>query len=243
PGKASARGTGAGLEQNGCPARSKAARECSIDAPSAKPGAEAVTTRAIGLDEIPSVINEVDLLICSTGSSDAVLTYDGLAESIRRDDRPLLIVDIAVPRDVDPRLAELPDVFLYNIDDLNQLVAENIERRRMEIPRAEAIVDWEVEQFRTWRESSSVVPTIKLLRQHLSSVQEAEVKRYGKKFASSDRQQLEQFAQGMCNKILHQPIAFLRELSAENGSTEALAAVALIRRLFNLDAEEGDADE
>jgi hypothetical protein len=103
-----------------------------------------VAAQAIGLEDIPLVLPSVDLVISSTGSPEVVLTYDGLAEGLRRRRRPLFIVDIAVPRDVDERLAGLDNVFLYNIDDLDRLVARNVERRCQEIPRAEAVVEDEM---------------------------------------------------------------------------------------------------
>lgn len=228
-----------------CPKLAGADPACSIESESSSPQMNRVTTRAVGLDEIPDVINGVDLLISSTGSPGFVLTYDALSECLRRGekDHPLLIVDIAVPRDADPRLGDLTNVFLYNIDDLDRLVAQNIGRRRMEIPRAEAIVHYEAQQFAKWRDSLRVVPTIKLLQKHIRSAQEEAVKRYGRKFSSSDRGELEQFAQGLCNKLFHDPIAFLRALSSNGTDGEALAALALIRSLFDLDSQAGDSDD
>ncbi len=194
--------------------------------------------RGIGLDEIPAVIGGVDLLICSTGSSEPVLTYQNVASSLRHENHPLLIIDISVPRNVEARLGELPNVFLYNIDDLDMLVARNLERRREEIPRAEAIIDDEVEQFGKWLDSLQVAPTIKLLQRRLAQLQEAQISRYGRKFASSDQKELEEFSRGLCSKILHKPLAFLRELATDSANSEGLAAVDTIRRMFDLDSLE-----
>ena len=194
--------------------------------------------RAIALDAIPSVIGGVDLLICSTGSTEPVLTYQNVAGFLRQESHPLLIVDISVPRNVEARLGELPNVFLYNIDDLDLLVARNLERRREEIPRAEAIIDDEVEQFGKWLDSLQVAPTIKLLQRRLAQLQEAQISRYGRKFASSDQKELEEFSRGLCSKILHKPLAFLRELATDSANSEGLAAVDTIRRMFDLDSLE-----
>jgi len=201
-----------------------------------RPGPDIREVRAVELSQIPSVITAVDLVICSTGSQDFVLRHEDLAESLARTRHPLLIVDIAVPRDVDPRLAELDNVFLYNIDELDCLVAENIGRRRLEIRKAEAIVRWEVEQFARWLDSLQVVPTIKLLQRRFELLQEAEIGRYGRKFGSSERLELQKFAQTMSKKILHGPISFLRRLSDNNVTSDELAAVELIRRIFDLDS-------
>ena len=205
----------------------------------ASAGAEQpLRARGIGLDEIPAVIGGVDLLICSTGSSEPVLTYKSVANSLRHENYPLLIIDISVPRNVEARLGKLSNVFLYNIDDLNLLVARNIERRREEIPRAEAIVDDEVEQFGKWLDSLQVAPTIKLLQQHFEQLQQAQILRYGRKLASSEQKELEEFSRGLCRKILHKPIALLRDLAANSPNSEGLAAVDTIRRIFDLDTQE-----
>ena len=225
-------------EQVQCPAVRRRSAERTADEHPTSPDRPA--TRAIELAGLPGVIAEVDLVICSTGSPGLVLTSDDLPGVTRRGDRLLFIVDIAVPRDVDPELARLPNVFLYNLDDLNSVVARNIERRCMEIPRAEAIVDFEVEQFVRWRRSLQAAPTIKLLRRRLDMLREAEVRRYARKFSSGDHEQLERFTRGLCNKLVHQPIAFLRSLSEEATTSDELAAVDVIRRIFELDALEDD---
>ncbi len=194
-----------------------------------------VEARAIKLDEIPAAIGEVDLVICSTGSTEPVLTAGGLAGPLRNAGRPVCIIDIAVPRDVDDAVGELPDVYLYNLDDLDRLVAQNLQQRRREIPRAEAIVAEQVRQFSHWIESRQVAPTIQLLRRRLDDLRHAEIKRYGKKFAASDAGQLERFTESLSKKILHKPIAFLHGLAKSGDTPEAMAAVDTLRRMFDLD--------
>jgi len=200
--------------------------------------ADSPEAEAVELKEIPRVLGEVDLVICSTGSPEPVLRAEELSEKIRRAKRTLFIVDIAVPRDVDPKLAALPNVFLYNMDDLEQVVARNIERRRGEVPRAEAIVADEMEQFVKWCNSRQVAPTIKLLQRRFGMVRQGEIQRYGKKFTSDDRDQLDRFTQSLCNKLIHRPMAFLRQLSEEAPTSDQLAAVDVVRRMFDLDALE-----
>jgi glutamyl-tRNA reductase len=199
-----------------------------------------VAAQAIGLEDIALVLPSVDLVISSTGSPEVVLTYDGLAEGLRRRRRPLFIVDIAVPRDVDERLAGLDNVFLYNIDDLDRLVARNVERRRQEVPRAEAIVEDELLEFSRWLASLQLAPMIKLLRDQLDALQQAHIDRYGKQFSDADRERLKAFTQTLCNQILHQPTTFLRELSKDGSTSENLQTVDIVRRLFGLDAGKND---
>ena len=197
-----------------------------------------LVTRAIDLNEIASVISRVDLLICSTDSIKPVLTYQNVADSLRHENHPLLIIDISVPRNVEARLGNLANVFLYNIDDLDMLVARNVEQRQAEIPRAEAIIDDELDQFAKWHDSLQVAPTVKLLQQHFEQLQQAQIVRYGRKFASFEQKELEEFSKGLCGKILHQPVSFLRDLSADSGNSEALAMIDTIRRMFDLDTLE-----
>jgi glutamyl-tRNA reductase len=196
----------------------------------------ATATEAISLEDIPKALPGVDLVISSTGSPELVLTYDGLAASLRRRQSPLFIVDIAVPRDVDERLGDLDNVFLYNIDDLDHLVARNVDRRRQEIPRAEAIVEDELCEFSRWLASLQVTPMIRLLREQLDALQQAHIDRYGKQFSDADRERLKAFTQTLCNQILHKPTTFLKELSKEGSTSESLQTVDIIRRLFGLDS-------
>ena len=200
----------------------------------------ALQTRAIELGDIPQAIVEADLVICSTGSPEPVLTMQSVAKAIRKRSRLLLIVDIAVPRDVEGELGNLPNVFLYNMNDLDLVVAQNIERRRQEIPRAEAIVDHEIEQFIAWYDSRQAASTITLLQRRFDMLRQAELDRYGGKFPHGARDQLDPFTKGLCSKMLHGPIVFLKGLAAEARTGDQLAAVDTIRRMFNLDELEED---
>lgn len=210
--------------------------------PPHSPDAARPATRAIGLDEIPNVIGSVDLVICSTGSPEPVLTYDNVGEALRKSRRPLFIVDIAVPRDVDLRLNDLSNVFLYNIDDLNSFVAANIESRRQEMPRAEAIVSYEVELFSDWLDSLQVAPIVKLLQEHFDQLRRAEIKRYGKQFSDADDEQLEVFTRALCKKLLHEPLTFLRRLSRDDATLDGELALDIIRRMFGIDQSEESAE-
>jgi len=195
----------------------------------------------VGLDALPRLIAEVDLVVASTGSPDAVLDYDALAEPIRRAARDLVILDIAVPRDADPRLARLPGVRLITLDDLAHVVEENLERRRAEIPRAERIVAEETRAFGRWMSSLQVAPTIRLLQKRLDQVREDLLRQHGSRFSDADRDQLAQFTESLCKRILHDPLVFLRGLAQDAPLSDTLAAADLVRRLFDLDAlEEGE---
>jgi len=209
-------------------------------AASRPPEEDRLTIETIDLDAIADLIGNVDLVISSTAADHFVLTHDALAGALRHVGHSVVIIDIAVPRDVDPRLAELPSIFLYNLDDLDRLVAQNVERRRREIPLARAIVDDEVTLFVAWLDSRQTTPTIKLLRECFDRLRQAEIRRYASKFASCDQQQLDKFTASLCSKILHKPMAFLGTLGRDNSASEALQTIDVIRRMFDLDSLEQD---
>ena len=215
-------------------------KTCVAEQSSAPARPRVSSTQAIPLEKIPEMIDKVDLVICATGSPDVVLRADQLGHIIAASNRPLFIVDIAVPRDVDPELGHLANVFLHNMDDLSKIVTKNIEARRQEIPLVEAIISEELESFARWISSLDITPTVKLLRKHFSAISDAEVKRHGKKFTASDREHLEKFAAGLCGKILHHPITLLHALSVDATVTDKLAAVDTIRRIFDLEDMEDD---
>ncbi len=195
-------------------------------------------TQAIGLEEIPAVLADVDLVISSTAAPGYVLTYDMVKTHLSRRGEPLLIMDIAVPRDVEPRVGDLPNVFLYNLDDLDLLVKRSLDRRHEEVPRAEALVEDEVQQFGKWIGSLQVAPTIQLLQQHFAALQQLQVKKYGGPFRNGQQEELAQFTDSLCRKILHSPIAYLRDLSATATTSDILATVETVRGLFGLNSQE-----
>ncbi len=220
-----------------CPALIKLLANCQLKQYLQPPPAPPLSATAVGLDAIPQAIAQADLVISSTGAPEPVLTHASLGAVLAKGGRPLLMIDIAVPRDIDQRLGDLDNVFLYNIDGLESLVAANLERRRLEIPRAEAIVADEVRAFGDWLASLGVVPTIKLLEQRFTAVQQAQIERYQGQFPASHRQQLQEFARALCGKILHDPISFLRTANGSEGEVD-LSAVSTLRQIFKLDSTE-----
>ena len=199
---------------------------------------ESITTKAVGLQDILFVIAEADLVLCSIDSTAPVLTHQSLAKALAKRDRPLLIIDISVPRCVEPGLGRLSNVFVKNIDDLNTLVSRNMEHRQSEIPAAQAIVEHHVRQFSSWLDSLQVAPTIKLLRRYFEKLRRNQIDRYGRKLSAAQQQELEQFAKSLSGKMLHKPLQFLKDLPADATGPENMAAVDTIRRMFDLDSLE-----
>ena len=182
-------------------------------------------------------------MICSTGSPEPVLDATRLGAALKRRRRLLFIVDIAVPRDVDPDIGELSNVFLYNLNDLDQVVSRNIERREKEVTLVEAIIEDELAALVKWHDSLQVASIIALLKRHFDQRQQMEIKRYGRRFSDHSQAELGPFVHGLCNKLLHEPVMFLRKLSAEAGASEQLMAMDVIRRMFELDDLEANEED
>lgn len=191
---------------------------------------------AVHYDQAWDALPEVDLLLCATASPHPVVSAQRVREAtMLRGDRPLCILDIALPRDVDPGVARLENVYLYDLDDLRAVVRANLQRRQSELPAAEAIITEEVEGFWQWVAGLSAVPVVTQLRDEMNRVRERELaaalRRLGD-LSPEQRAVVEQFAQALTNKFLHEPSVRLRAAAA-NG--RGLGVVDAARYLFALD--------
>jgi glutamyl-tRNA reductase len=184
---------------------------------------------AAPISDLPHWLRWADLVISSTGSQRPVLTYELVHESLAG--RRLLLVDIAMPRDIEAKVAQLPNVRLCNLDDLEAAVQANLKRRQDELPAAREIVQQELRQFGRWLESLDVAATIKLLRRYVHDLRQAELSRLPADAQAS------RLAQSLCNKILHKPMEFLKDIDA--GGSDKLAALDLVHRMFDLDSLRG----
>jgi glutamyl-tRNA reductase len=198
--------------------------------------------RAVRWEELAGVLASTDIVICSTAAPHPVLTRENFRRALPGGaKRPLCIIDIALPRDVDPKLGDEPNVFLYNIDDLQQIVDDNLGRRRAELPRAESIISAGVEEFWSWYAALAVVPTIRDLREHGESLRQAEVERALRRLAHlapEDRDAVDALSRALLNKLLHSPTVRLREAAGNGRGTTVLDAV---RYLFELDENGSEA--
>jgi len=193
---------------------------------------------AIGLSDIVSRLADVDVLISSTASPEHVLTRAGVEWSLAGRSRPLLIVDIAVPRDIDPAIGGLDCVRLYNIDDLDGQITANREKRNREVPKAQEIVGEFTAIFSQWYESLDLVPVISRLTQMGLELARGEAKRYAKDFGDANAEKLQAFAESLVRKVLHGPISFIKDGGGEP-SAEQLQAIDLVNKMF-LSQDEGD---
>jgi glutamyl-tRNA reductase len=191
---------------------------------------------ARGLDELDEVLCDVDIVISSTGAPTYVVTGEMVRCCLRkRKNRLLFLVDIAVPRDIDPAADDLENVYLYNIDHLQDIVDENIKNRRREAMKAEAIIEEEVANYINWLKELEAVPTIVSLRSKAESIVRAEMEKasvWMQSLENADREKVEALVHSIVNKVLHAPVAVMKEESAEFASQDIVAAA---RQLFRLD--------
>ena len=205
--------------------------------------AEAIGGSAAPWDEMDTVLGASDIVITATGAAAPILTKAHIDAVMRpRRNRPLFIIDIALPRDVEAAAGEIEQVFLYNIDDLQATVRENLARRTGEVSRAEAIVGEEVDRFGAWFRSRGAIPTVVALRQRFETIRRAELERLEFKMSSlppEARARVDEITHLIVEKLLLTPTEQLKAL----GDSETVGAYAeAITRLFGL-AEQQQADD
>jgi len=199
--------------------------------------------QAVAWSDLTSVLSTADIVITATGAVDPVLTRASVADVMRpRRQRPLFIIDIAVPRDVQPSVGDLEQVFLYNIDDLQGIVKENLTRRSSELERAEAIVAEEVAKFTAWLHSREVIPTVVALRDRFETIRQSELARLEPKLAGlppEARARVDEITQLLVQKLLLTPT---EQLKSTRDEALISAYSDALNRLFGLGAEEPPAE-
>ncbi len=197
--------------------------------------------QAVRFEQLYETADKADIVITSTGAPHAIFRREhGERLMARRRNRPMFFVDIAVPRDVDPEVNKLDGIFVYDIDDLQQVVASHVADRRKEAQRAEQIVTVEAERFLAQLRTADVVPTIVSLQEHLETIRQAEIDRVrGRLGQLSPEQELavDAMTRGIINKIMHTPITSLKTAAREQ---QATTVIDLVRRMFNLKSKDDD---
>ena len=187
----------------------------------------------ITLNDLPDVLAEFDIIVTSTASPLPIVGKGMVERAIKvRRHRPMFMVDLAVPRDIEAEVGEMDDIFLYTVDDLGAVVREGLDAREGSVAQAEAIIDASVVSFMQWIESRSVVPAIRALRDQAERHRRHEVERAQRMLARGEDPAtiVEALSRGLMNKLLHSPSHSLNR--SDDTERDALAAAA--RRLFNL---------
>jgi len=200
--------------------------------------------KAVPFDSFVDHLAEVDIVMTSTGAPNFILGKRQMEEVLkRRKNRPMFLIDIAVPRDIDPKVNDISNTYLYDVDDLQGVVQANLKERQKEAGKAEAIVEQEIGQFHKWLGNLEVKPTVIALRRKLEEIRQQELeKTFGnlKDLTSKQRKSIEAMAGAIINKILHKPTAILKKSQTDMGGEDYVDAV---RILFDLPAPNSDDQE
>ena len=191
---------------------------------------------AVPFDQMFDHLAEVDIIISSTGAPDAIIHEPDIRKVLKkRKYRPMFFIDIAVPRDIDPAVNNLDNVYLYDIDDLKEVVEENLAHRRVEAAKARAIVQEEVHSFEDWMDSLALQPTIVELLNHFEHHAQEELARTLKRLgpvSDETREALEVMLKSLVRKLSHEPISFLRETRGDPTRN-----IEMVRKVYDLDGE------
>jgi len=201
------------------------------------------TFDVISLAALEAVLPDTDIIISATAAPNYVLTEPVMKAALeaRKSSAPVVMIDIAVPRDIDPAIASLSNVFLKDIDDLRTIVDRNAERRGQEIPKAEAIIEEELARFLESLSTLEAGPTIKELREKFEIVRAEELERNRSKLDERSFALMDEMTRRMMNRLLHQPTISLKETNGEG--SDRLTRIEIIRKLFALDNNENNHEE
>jgi glutamyl-tRNA reductase len=192
--------------------------------------------RALALDAVASELERADVIVSATSASEFVLSRESVAAALRaRKGRPLLLLDLAVPRDLDPAINELDGCFLYDVDDLEAVVTETLSGRRGEAARAEQLVAGEADRFREWQASLDIVPTIASLRALAEEIRDRELLKAGGRLSERERKHIESVTSQIVAKLLHLPTIRLKEAAA---AADGVVYADVVKHLFGLEEEE-----
>jgi glutamyl-tRNA reductase len=197
--------------------------------------------QAMCMEKMLENLHKADIVISSTGASTTIIRASQVKEVLKkRKHQPMFFIDIAVPRDIDPNVNQLDNVYLYDIDDLKEVVEENLANRREEADKAGEIINQEVIKFSDWLKSLDLSPTIVDLLNRGELIAKKELKKtlrsLGPEVDETSRKVMEQLVLSIVGKLYHEPIVFLKRRSREEGSSQRF--IDLTRRIFNLDQED-----
>lgn len=192
--------------------------------------------QALALDAVGPELEHADVVVSATSAAGVVVSQETVAHALRaRKGRPLLLVDLAVPRDLDPAINGLEACFLYDVDDLRAVVEETLSGRRGEAARAERLVAEEAERFRDWHAALDVVPTIASLRALVEEIRDSELARAGGRLSERERRNVESVTSQILAKLLHLPTIRMKEAAA---AADGVVYADVVRHLFGLGEEE-----
>jgi glutamyl-tRNA reductase len=195
---------------------------------------------AVDYDQIAGALGSVDIVITSVTSPDFVIGPADVQHAMRkRGHQPIFIIDIGVPRNVDPAVRKVENLFLYDVDSLNSIIDRNLEKRKAELPQVTTIIREEMVEFFRWHKQLQVAPTIQELHAAFETVRLQEVDRNINRFRPEDRELLDLVTKRIVNKLLHRPLSILKEGSGDGShNPETINRVQVLRELFGIGTKE-----
>jgi glutamyl-tRNA reductase len=196
--------------------------------------AEDMCGRAVKFEDFIYEMVSTDIVVCSTGASEYILTHDQMKNVMKlRKQKPIFLIDISVPRNIDPKVNDLDNIYLYDVDDLQGVADAGLEERKKEAEKGEEIVKEEIESFLRWLSSLDAKPTIIALREHAEKIKRQEISKLNGKLeglSPEQRKAVEQLASSIINKLVHPPTAALKEDAEDKDEL-----IAMVKRLYGLD--------
>lgn len=191
--------------------------------------------RPVPIEAIAAELPTVDIIITAVQAAQPILTRPDIETAMRlRANRPLIIIDLGVPRNVDPAINRVDNVFLHDIDALNRIIDLNVAHRRAQVPKAQRIILEELNEFHRWARSMQLGPTFQDLRESFEAIREQEVGRIRHRFSEADREEIDILTKRIVNKLLHAPMSNMRSGNGQDHE-ETHRRISLLRTLFGLD--------
>ena len=199
--------------------------------------AQKLNAKVIPFTEFRESIHKFDIIISATASPEILVNKNDVKAALKkRSNNPIILMDIAVPRDIDPETKKIDYVFYHDLDSLNIIVEQNLTKRKSEIPKVEKIIEEELENFWEWYNSLQAAPAIKDLRDFFEDIRNEEVEKNKNKFATEDQEKLDIVTKRIINKILHHPTIELRKADDSTGSGNSATKIGIIRDLFGINS-------
>ncbi len=203
--------------------------------------AASLNAKMVPFGNFKDSLHEYDIILSATSSPDLIISREDITAVMnKRNYESLVLMDIAIPRDIDPRVKNIDYVFYNDIDSLNIIVEQNLAKRKSEIPKVEAIINEEVNAFFNWFNSLEAAPTIKNLRDYFEAIRAEEVEKNKNRFSPEDQEKLEIVTKRIINKILHHPTVELKKFGDSGTMGDEAARISIIRELFGIDKKENN---
>jgi glutamyl-tRNA reductase len=190
-------------------------------------------------------LDKFDIILSATSSKEQLVSFNDIKMAIsKRRGTPIYIMDIAIPRDIDPNVKNIDNVFYNDIDSLNVIVEQNLNKRKSEIPKVENIISEELENLNNWYKTLGIVPTIKSLRSFFEEIEQDELAKIKNKINGTDYSKLEEMANRLVGRILHNPTINLRKLAEKSDNIDNTNQyTSALKFLFDLDKSQHDKEE